>query len=188
MILNSILGVLTGLGGSLLSNLFNLRSDRDKYAHELKLGELRLKEMEMERSYNISEVKISGDIQDNLRQLDAMIESQKTIDMRLIDSSAIQQLLRMEGYKWLGALLTFLLAIVDVLRFSIRPVMTIVLLAVVIWLIEINWSTIIKQGHDLPLENILVLIDGVCYLSFTAVGWWFADRSVLKHVTKRNRS
>lgn len=186
MILTSILGVLTGLGGSLLTNIFNLKSDKNKFAHELKLGELRLKEMEAERAYNLTEVKLSGDIQSELKQLDALMESQKTIETRLVDSQAIQQLLQMRGYRWLGALLTLLLAFVDILRFSIRPVVTIILLGVVIWLISVNWDSLMTSGRVLPLDDVFMLIEGVVYLSFTAVGWWFADRSVLKHLNRKS--
>lgn len=181
-LISGLAGILSGVGGALITNLFNLFTTKQKNKHEIDLIDARIREMTKEAELHIQEVQIQADIQQE-------ISSQKSFDLSmeygnkaLVDSDMILKLFESKWTAWLGSLLVFLMAVVDVVRAAMRPAITIVLMlitGVITWqhLQIVNANTTLVTG-----AMITMILESIIYLTFTVVGWWFGDRTISKFV------
>lgn len=184
MLISGIIGVVTGLVGNIVTSITNLKTQKLKNSHEEKLIELKTKAMlaEVDAGIKVTKTKVAGEI--------SKIEEQTfkanitTANKPLLEKGTISKLLDHKGTKWLGAILTFLMGSIDVLKGAIRPVLTVYLVALTSWLTYYS-ATILsaKQGLLTATEASGIftkVTDIVVYLTVSVVTWWFADRRVAK--------
>jgi predicted RND superfamily exporter protein len=184
-LLSGLAGVLTGVGGSLITNIFNLFTTKQKNKHEIDLIDARIREMTKEAELHIQEVQINADIQAEIANQKSFDISQEYGNKSLIESEMILKLFESKWTVWLGSILVFLMAIVDVVRAAMRPAITIVLMlitAVITW----QHLQIVNANNTLiTAEMISMILESIIYLTFTVVGWWFGDRTIGKFVGRK---
>jgi hypothetical protein len=184
-ILSGLAGILSGVGGSLISNIFNLFSKKQDQKHEIEMIDARIREMEAESKLKIQELQITADIQQEVAAQGSFDISQKYGNKSLIESEMILKLFESKWTRWMGVLLVFLMAIVDVTRAAMRPGITIALMIITG---ALSWEYIqiaIKSKNLIDAATITMIFDCIIYLTFTAVGWWFGDRTIGKFVKRR---
>jgi hypothetical protein len=183
--LSGIAGVLSGVGGSLITNIFNLFTTKQKDKHEIELIDARIREMEAESKLKIQEIQIQGEIQKEVAAQGSFDVSQKYGNKSLIESEMILKLFESRWTRWMGVLLVFLMATVDVVRAAMRPGITIALMIITG---ALSWEYIqiaVKSKSLIDAATITMIFDCIIYLTFTAVGWWFGDRTIGKFVKRR---
>jgi len=184
-LLSGLAGVISGVGGSLVSNIFNLFTTKQKNKHEIDLIDARIREMTKEAELHIQEVKIQADIQQEIANQNSFDLSQKYGNRPMIQSEMILKLFESKWTKWLGAILVFLMAIVDVIREAMRPAITIVLMLIT-GVITYQHLMIVNENKSLvDAATISMIIESIIYLTFTVVGWWFGDRTIGKFMRKK---
>lgn len=184
-LLSGIAGIISGVGGSLISNIFNHVSLKEKNKHEIAIGELRIREMQAESAAKIQEVTINAQVQQEIANQNSFDLSQQYGNRALIESEMILKLFESAWTKWIGALLVMLMGIVDVLRAAMRPAITITLMYITGY---ITWQHIKIINANMSLIDaamISMIFESVIYLTFTVVGWWFGDRTIGKFVRRR---
>jgi hypothetical protein len=184
-IVSGLAGILSGVGGSLISNIFNLFTTKEKNKHEIALIDARIREMTKEAELHIQEVKIQGEIQQEIASQKSFDLSQEYGNRSLIESDMILKLFENKWTKWVGALLVFVMAIVDIVRAAMRPGITIVLMLITGAITYQHMQIIDANTGLIDAAMISMIIESIIYLTFTVVGWWFGDRTIGKFVKKR---
>ena len=186
-ILSGIAGVLSGVGGALITNIFNLFTTKQKNKHELDMIKARIDEMKAESELHIKEITVQGEINQEIASQASFDLSQKYGNQRLIDSPMIIKLFDSRWSRWAGVFLVMLMAIVDVISTAMRPAITLVLMYITA---AITYQHIMIMDENKTLvtaEMIVMIIDSIIYLTFTVVGWWFGDRTISKFVQGKRK-
>jgi hypothetical protein len=184
-ILSGLAGILSGVGGSLISNIFNLFTTKEKNKQELALIDARIRELQAESAAHIQEVQIQAQVQQEVANQTSFDFSQQYGNKPLIESEMILKLFENKWTRWLGAILVFLMAIVDVVRAAMRPAITIVLMFITGIITYQHLKIIDANKQIVDAAMISEIIESIIYLTFTVVGWWFGDRTIGKFVKKR---
>jgi|GEM_PF-1821048 len=186
-------GGLTGIFGSLISNIFNFFTQKQVNEKEIALKELDLKRIELERdlmmkeaeiNLKIKQVGIEGEI--DIEEARAFTESQKDSMTPLFKESFMEKLMDKGGtFNWIIAgIVAFLFGLVDFLKHIMRPGITIFLMIVFSGLVYKSWQVLEQSGYKWDsvdaLKIVLLCVDAVIYLTLTCVGWYFADRRIAK--------
>jgi hypothetical protein len=190
MILESVLGVVTGLVGNITTSYFNMKAQKQKNQHELAMVEAESKAMiaETEANIRVSEV----NLQQELERADAEIykESQKQGQQKALDSALLERLFANKWTLPVGVFLAFLLGIVDFLKQFMRPGLTGYLVVLTSWL---TWEAaqIIRAKQELlsaamAMELFNNVVNIIIYLTVSVVTWWFGDRRVAKFLYRLN--
>jgi hypothetical protein len=184
MILSSILGIISGVGGSALTSILNLKTQKEKNKHELNLISAETNAMiaETESNIKIAEVKTKGliEIADNK----TFSLSQQFGNKVNVSNELIEKLFEKKWTTFFGVLLVFLLGIIDVIRSAMRPAITIALTFITAY-ITYNSIEIVMQDNTLFTSGqIFQLISSIIYLTFTVIGWWFGKRTMEKFNSK----
>lgn len=186
-ILSGVAGIVSGIGGSLITNIFNFFTAKQKNKHEIDLIQARIEEMKAESELHIKEITVQGEINQEIANQASFDLSQKYGNERLIDSPMILKLFDSRWSRWAGVTLVMLMAIVDVIRTAMRPAITIVLMYITTG-ITYQHIMIMKEHQEIVTpEMLLMIIDSIIYLTFTVVGWWFGDRTIGKYVTGKRK-
>lgn len=184
-----IAGFLTGIGGSVVSNIFNIFSQKQKNKQELAVGDLRIRELQAEHAANIQQIRIEGDIQKELASAKIFEASQKYGNGVAAPSKLIEKLFDSKWTAWAGAILVMLLGLMDVLRTSVRPVVTYMCIGITGY-ITLQYMDVMSiseiDGGLIDKAQIMLILDSVIYLTFTVVGWWFGDRRMAKYAYRLN--
>jgi hypothetical protein len=174
MILTSLLtGGLTGVLGSLFTNVADIWKRHQDRKHEIDLKKLDLEAMDKEWEYRARQTEVEGEIR--LRE--------SADDLR--EASYANDAIRYAtGVKIKSAWLSALLVMVDVVRGLIRPALTVYL----IWLV---WNTRAEvravidaaggvQAMDVTtaVQTYRSIIEMILYLAATCVTWWFGTRPI----------
>jgi hypothetical protein len=184
-LLSGLAGILSGVGGSLISNIFNLFTTKQNNKHEIELIDARIREMKAESEKNITEIKVQGEIAQEIAAQTSFDLSQKYGNQALIESAVIVKLLDGKGTRWIGVFLVFFMGIVDVIRAAMRPAITIALM-IITGVITWQHLLIVNENKGLvDAATITMIIDSIIYLTFTTVGWWFGDRTIGKFIRKK---
>jgi hypothetical protein len=184
-ILSGLAGILSGVGGSLISNIFNHFSKKEDHKHEIALIDARIREMRAESEKNIQELKIQSEIQQEIAAQGSFDLSQKYGNKSLINSEMILKLFESRWTRWMGVILVFLMGVVDLVRAAMRPGITIALM-IITGLMTWQYVQIAINNRDLiDAATITMIFDSVIYLTFTSVGWWFGDRTIAKFIKRR---
>ena len=183
--MSAILGIATGIGGSLITNGFNYFTTRQNNKHEIALIQAKTAERVAEAQARIQEIQIEGEMRQELAAQESFNLSQQYGNKNLVESAAIMKLFDSAWTTWLGCILILFMAAVDIVRAAMRPAITIILMFITGY---ITYQHLVILGDNLNLvtaATVSEIINGMNYMTFTVVGWWFGDRAIAKRVMKR---
>lgn len=154
-------GAIVGLIGSIAAKWLDLKVLKEKLTVEVKMAEIRTRELELEQSHalaladkEIDKAEVEGKITLDVAEMQAFAESQKA------------QAIRYGG-------------VVDSIRGLMRPVITLFLLIASTWILYLVWQ-MVGGLQALDQDELLALfksqIDAMTFLTMTAVTWWFGSR------------
>ena len=142
MVIETILGGLTGILGNVLTAWSSYKTQKLKNEHDQKMYDFKIKEIaaKTDAAIKITEAKIEGAVE--LADSEAYTESQKHGNKKLFGDTWIQKLLEIKGRLSyitipIAAFLVVLLGFVDVLKGLMRPGLTLYLTGVTTW---ITWK------------------------------------------------
>ena len=184
MILSALGGTISGLLGSLATNVFNFFSQKEKNKHEIELIKARTQERIEEAKAHIQTLQIQSEIAQEKANSDIYQLSQKLGNRTAAPSQLIEKLFDSKWTVWLGSLLVFLLGMVDVIRAAIRPGVTIVLLLTTGYLTYQNIQFMQQNGNLITAGMVQMVIESIIYLTFTTISWWFGDRRMAKFINR----
>lgn len=188
MIGSTLLGLLSGLVGNVVTAFTNYKTQKLKNEHEIALIDAETKAMIAETQANIkvTETKVAGEVEK--LETSAYLENLKLGNRREVSSKMIEKLFDSPWTLPLGVLLVFLLGVVDVLKGFMRPGLTLFMTIVTVYLtmqaVEIMGNEILTATEAANLVS--RIIDTVVYLTVTCVVWWFGDRRVAKFLYRLN--
>jgi ABC-type multidrug transport system fused ATPase/permease subunit len=190
MIIESVLGVVTGLVGNITTSFFNMRAQKEKNKHELAMVDAETKAMIAETNANIRVSEV--ELQQELEKADAEIysESQKQGQKKAMESGLLEKLFESKWTLPVGVLLAFLLGIVDFLKHLMRPGLTGYLVFLTSWL-TYEAAQIIQTKQELLTASMALdlfnnVVNIIIYLTVSVVTWWFGDRRVAKFLYRLN--
>lgn len=191
MLLETILGGLTGLIGNAVSAFMNYKTKKLEFNHEEKMIELETTAMikEAEANIQIEKARIEGEVQ--IADAQAYMESIKQGNDSIMEKEWIVKMFDNEGKsKWITIPIASLavggFAIVEWLRGFMRPALTMYLTGVTTWVTWMAWDIIQQAGgaeamtvtQSVEIFNNVTSI--VVYLTVSCVTWWFGDRRLSK--------
>lgn len=194
MILESILGGLTGLFGNVVTGFINYKTLKIKNEHEVAMLKAETEAMtkEAEMQIQVAKVKTEGEIE--LADTQAYIESQKAGREKHFSDRWIDKLLDIKG-KWriitfpAAVFIAFMFGLVDWLRGFMRPALTIYLTGMSTVITWMAWNILQEYGIEqismqeaIGIYNQVVSI--IIYLTVSCVTWWFGDRRLAKFLTQ----
>jgi len=188
MVLSGLIGVVTGLLGNVVTSFTNLKAQRLKNEHEEKLIGLKTTAMvaETEATIRIAKAKITGAL-DKLEQSTYKTNIEKA-NQNILEKGVIPKLFDNKSTRWLGAVLTSLLGLVDVVKGFIRPSLTIYLVILTSWITYYSAEILTAKQALLDVSEASRLfgevVEIVIYLTVSVVTWWFADRRVAKFLSR----
>lgn len=164
-------GGVTGLLGVALQSVFGYLTLRAKGQHEVAMAEQDrlMVELEGKNAAAIAEIRRA--------------EAADTADANIQSASYRLEPQRYAGERpntWIGDVGWLLLMLVDVLRGSIRPMLT-------LWLAYVAWeakttaeTVLLKVGYDIQAQVVVgtyeQIVSTLLYLFSTCVTWWFGSR------------
>ena len=198
MLIETILGGVTGLIGNVVGGWFKLKQAKldaeirkaDR-AHDIAMINAETKAMIMEAKANIkvTQAQVEGAI--DLKDAEAFMQSQTEGNKALFSNKWIDSLMSVEGW-WriitlpLASLVAFLFGFVDFLRGLIRPALTVYLCGVTTWVTWMAWEIMQKEELTFTaLQAVEIFNDTtsiVTYLTVSCVTWWFGDRRMAKNI------
>lgn len=181
MIFESILGIITGLAGSISTGVMNIKTQKLKNAHDVAMVEAETNAMIAETNANIkiTEQEVARDLE--RAAVDSFDTSQELGNRVNVSNQIIEKLFERKWTTFFGVLLVFLLGMVDVIRTAMRPAITIVLMLITANITARSVEIIMQNGTLLTSTQVYDLIGSVLYLTFTVIGWWFGDRTMAKY-------
>ena len=198
MILETILGGVTGLIGNVVGGWFKLKHAKlqeeirkGDRAHEVAMVKAETEAMIMEAKANIkiTQAQVEGAI--DLKDADAFIQSQKEGNKALFNSKWINSLMSTTGW-WriftlpLASLIAFLFGFTDFLRGIIRPALTVYLCGITTWVTWMAWNMMQNEGITISAFQAVDIFKDttsiVTYLTVSCVTWWFGDRRMSKSI------
>ena len=199
MLIETILGGVTGLIGNVVSGIFKykntkLEMERDvlQNSHELALIDAETKAMieEAKANIKITQAQVEGAIE--IEDSKAFMEAQKQGNKTLLDNQWVNALLSVEN-NWaklitvpIASLISILFGFVDFLRGIIRPILTVYLCGVTTWVTWMAWEIMQAHGVALTAVQATVIFNDVTsivtYLTVSCVTWWFGDRRMAKTI------
>jgi hypothetical protein len=199
MLIETILGGVTGLLGNVVSGIFKykntkLEMERDvlQNSHELSMIDAETKAMieEAKANIKITQAQVEGAIE--IEDSKAFMEAQRQGNKLLLDNQWVTALLSVEN-KWakiitvpIASLISILFGFVDFLRGIIRPVLTVYLCGVTTWVTWMAWEIMQAHGVALTAVQATVIFNDVTsivtYLTVSCVTWWFGDRRMAKTI------
>ncbi len=199
MLIETILGGVTGILGNVITNIFKyknakleLESIDIKNKHDIAMIEAETKAMIWEAKANIkvTQAQVEGAIE--IEDSKAFMEAQKQGNKALFNNKWIDALLSVES-KWakiitvpLASIISILFGFVDFIRGLIRPALTIYLCGVTTWVTWMAWQIMQAHGVALTAAEATVIFNDVTsivtYLTVSCVTWWFGDRRMAKTI------
>lgn len=172
-------GAGTGLLGAVFSQMSDYFKQRQLHAHQLKMRELDLREMDAEHKYRIRDREIEGAAREAEAETQALVASHASDRATYL---SVLGALRSDAAEIVAAVA---MSCVDLLRGVVRPALTIYL----IWQVEQVRAEVravldgvglqaFDAGQALDLYAQVVLT--ILYLAATALFWWFGTRNKLK--------
>lgn len=195
-------GVITGILGSLFTNIFNYFKQKQAHKQKMELKELEMKSRrldhtlaiaEAEANMKITQAEIEGRIQ--TEEAKAFLESQRNAMTSLFKVSFMGKLMGVEGWLRyitipLAGLISLMFGTVDFIKHLMRPGITIFLIIV--------FSYVLRQALGILSENdyqwniteavkiVTLTVDATVYLTVTCISWWFSDRRIAKFLMRLN--
>lgn len=201
MLLETILGGITGLIGNAVGGWFKLKQkklDLDIHKlnnkHELDMVTAETKAMIMEAKANIkiTQAQVEGAIE--IEDAKSYMKSQEEGNKNLFSNKWIDALMKVEGW-WkiitlpLASIIAMLFGFVDFLKGLIRPALTVYLCGVTTWITLMAWEIMNMNGVVLTVTEATNIFSDVTsivtYLTVSCVTWWFGDRRMAKNIMQK---
>ncbi len=200
MLIESILGMATGLIGNVVGGIFKFKTAKlqkeiqaAQNTHALAMVKAESDAMIAEAKANIAITRAQVEGAIDLEDARAFVSAQKEGNKQMFSHKWIDMLMNVQG-KWqlitlpIAMLLSVMFAFTDFIRGLIRPALTIYLCGVTTWITMMAWDIMQKYGIELSATQALTTfgeVTGVVtYLTISAVTFWFGDRSMNKFLTE----
>lgn len=205
---NPILGGLLGVMGSFVTSIFNYKQKKQEAAQALAQQKFELDKIkaeserelavikaETEAKVKIVETQTKGAI--DLSDAQAYVESQKGANQVGVTGTLIDRLTNIKDkdgaspwmIRWMLPIAVFLLALVDMLKGLMRPIITTYYVVLTTYLTAIAWSIVRNNVQfitaDYAWKVVIQVVDTVLFLTVTCVTWWFADRQTSKFLQEK---
>jgi len=190
MIIESLVGVATGLLGNVLTSFTNFKTQKLKNEFDLAMVAAQTGAMraEMEMNIRVTETQVQGEIEKI--EEDSYRENIKLANVKELDSSTIQKLFDSPWTAWIGVILVALLGFVEFLKGLMRPGLTLYLTIITSWLTYNAYQLILLKQGGLSVEQAYLMYGNVTeiiiYLTVSVITWWFADRRTAKFAMRLN--
>ena len=197
-ILGSIgMGAITGLVGPIITVIGNykmkkldIEGKRMDNAHALAMLQAESKAIiaEADKEIEMTKEKTKGEIEK--AEIHALESSLKSLEISSFKESYMERLEKAGMFGQIAIVITSLaLAFVDVMKGTMRPVLTYYLICATTWitfmaytiLIEVSSGNISQIWAEKMFEKVTLT---VVYLTISCVTWWFADRRMAKFAAK----
>uniref|UniRef100_A0A6M3L3F2 Uncharacterized protein n=1 Tax=viral metagenome TaxID=1070528 RepID=A0A6M3L3F2_9ZZZZ len=188
--------LLTGVFGSVVSNVFNYFKQKQAHKEKIELIELEMKSRKLDHTIAVAEAEANIAIMKTqtegaleLEEAKAFTESQKNMMESLLKPSFIDRMMDVEGpMRYLtmpvAALITFLFGVVDFVKHCMRPGITIFLIISMAVILQEAYSILdsvsYQWGADQAVAIITRAVNSVIYMTEVVLAWWFADRRIAK--------
>ena len=204
MLIETILGLITGIGGNVVSGIFKhktakleLQKTTNEQAHEVAMVKAESDAMIMESKANIAITKanIEGEIE--VADSNVYLQSQKEGNKSFFDNKWIDKLFAVEG-RWriitypIGSLVAVAFGFIDFLRGIIRPTLTAYLVGLTTYITFLAWDVMEAAGLDLftpeAAQEIFSNVTSIIiYLTVSCVTWWYGDRRMSKTIMETQK-
>ena len=180
--IETILGVATGFLGNIITSFTNLKAQKIKNQHDIEMRQYDLKERKLEAELQVAVETARTEAAIEQAEANAYIESMRSANADVLTAEKLQ-VLSASGSKS-GRFLAFIMGLVDAFRASIRPGLTVYLIALTT-LLTIKAVQILDAKEPLlsaiqAREVFTQVSDVVVYLTVSVVTWWFGDRRTAK--------
>ena len=188
MLIETIMGVATGLIGNVVTSITNLKTQKLKNEHDLAMRKYDIEEREQEGRIQIAvdSNRLEGELEKI--EADAYLQSMKVGNETLLTDGKLQALTTDKN--WLSRILAFLMGLVDIFRSSVRPGLTAYLVALTTLITMKSMEIITSKAALLTTiqaqEMFSNVSDIVIYLTVSCVTWWFGDRRTAKFAFRLN--
>lgn len=170
-------GGLTGIFGSLVQKVGDYFQQKQEYAHETKMRELDLKELEAEKEASIAKTEAQSEAQQSIQRTENEGEAWRRSYKH--DSRAYAEDLT-AGQNWL-------MVVVDTFRGLIRPLLTLYLAGVATYMV-VKMNALVGGLESMNIDKVHELwwqvTITVLYIASTAVTWWFGSRAKVNPAKK----
>ncbi len=186
--IETILGVATGFLGNIITSFTNLKAQKIKNQHDIEMRQYDLKERKLEAELQVAVETARTEAAIEQAEANAYIESMRSANADVLTAEKLQ-VLSASGSKS-GRFLAFIMGLVDAFRASIRPGLTVYLIALTT-LLTIKAVQILDAKEPLlsaiqAREVFTQVSDVVIYLTVSVVTWWFGDRRTAKFLYRLN--
>lgn len=174
-------GGLTGLVGAGFTAFIEMKKQQAEYDHQYKMEQLTIESMKQEYAARKDIAIVEGQTETNIADAAVLKESY------LADSLAYSQKTVWSDKGRYGWVLDTLLVLVDVLRGSVRPLVTYFLIGFMAVLFARAYSAYEMLSPEMQdpvvLGNLVdQIITAALYVTTTCVLWWFGTRSARKAI------
>jgi hypothetical protein len=190
MIIESLIGVLTGTLGTALTSFLSFKAQKEKNKHEQVMVKLQTDAMIAEANANIrvTEANVAGE----LEKMDSEIykASVELGNKVALDDKVLMKLFESKWTYVFGVILALLLGIVDFVKHALRPALTAYLMVIASIVTWQSWEILSASGYTIPMQEAIDMyktnITTVWYLAVSFSTWWFGDRRVAKYLYRLN--
>lgn len=192
MLLETILGGVTGLVGNIISSIMTYKTQKLKNEHDQMMMRLETAAMraEAEANIRITKAQVEGAVE--LADSQAYMASIHAGNKTMLDEKWIDKLLSIQG-RWrfitvpIACLVAVLFGFVDWLRGFMRPALTLYLTGLTTAITWMAWDIMQKHGINMTSAEAVAVFNQVIaiviYLTVSCVTWWFGDRRIAKFLT-----
>jgi hypothetical protein len=197
MLIETILGGLTGIIGTALTSIMNFKTQKLKNEHEIAMIRAQTAAMieESKAQIEITKTRIEGAIE--LADADAYITSIKEGNKSIFNDKWIDNLFAVQGkMRYIAiptaVLIAFLFGLIEWLKQFMRPGLTAYLVIMTSWITLVAKDILEKAGIGVQngitgpqaYEIFIQVIGIIIYLTVSCVTWWFGDRRVAKFLMR----
>ncbi|MFW9871877.1 MAG: hypothetical protein ACFFG0_02160 [Candidatus Thorarchaeota archaeon] len=196
MILETILGGVTGLLGNVLTGFLNYKTQKLKNEHDLAMvkAESEAMRLEAQMQIQVTKAEIEGAVE--LADSQAYMESQKSASKSMFSEKWIDKLFSVKGKFGrffsipVAVFIAMGFAFIDWLRGFMRPALTLYLTGVTSVLTYMAWKILQSHGIGMSSDDAISTYTQVTsivnYLTVSCITWWFGDRRMSKFLTTLN--
>lgn len=193
--LDVLLGGLTGLIGTALTEIFKYRNQKLQFDHDAKMVALETAAMKEEAKMQIAITKAEIEGAVELADAQAYKESLKAGQTPMFSEKWIDRLFSVEGKFGrffavpCAVLMAMGFAFTDWLRGLMRPTLTVYLTLMSTVITWMAWQIMQQNNIVMTAQEAIGIYTQatsiVIYLTVSCVTWWFGDRTMAKALTAR---
>lgn len=182
-------GVLTSHSNYKLQVLKNEQDDKSA-AHELQRMDMEHRHMLEEQEANLRLAQVDNAAKVDMSELQITAANLEQANKNMLDAGVLNTMLASKSGmpSVLGAVIAFMLGLVDVLKGLVRPTLTLYFVGMTSWLTWLSYRTLEMIGGamspDTAQQTWLTVVDTCLYLAVTCTTWWFYDRRHAKYINR----